>query len=96
MMTAIGDHVKLAERHGAVLAGRAEAISLRESLAHELAENGVVVLDFAGVETVSPSFADELFGRFVDSVGEDRVRFENLNAHLLAIASMIRRDRSDS
>lgn len=96
MMTAIGDHVKLAEGHGAVLAGRTQAISLRESLVRELDETGVVVLDFAGVETVSPSFADELFGRFVDSVGEDRVRFENLNPHLLSIARVVRRDRSAS
>lgn len=85
--------MKLSEKHGPVLAGRTQAIHLRELLASELREDGVVVLDFDGVETVSPSFADELFGRFVDAVGEENVRFENLNPHLRTVAEMFRRRR---
>jgi hypothetical protein len=93
MTTTLGGHVKLADEHGAVLTGRAQAIDLRQVLVRELDAEGCLVLDFEGVETVSPSFADELFGRFVDQVGEDNVRFVNLNAHLTAVANMIRRRR---
>lgn len=68
-------------------------MSLREELERELESEGVVVLDFIGVEGMSPSFADELFVRFVDRVGEDHVRFENMSAHLSNVATIVRRRR---
>lgn len=83
--------MRLAERHGPVLSGRTAAMALRKELEQELAEGGVAVLDFAGVEAISPSFADEVFGRFVARAGKDQVRFENLSGHLVNVERMVRR-----
>jgi len=91
MTTVAETCVKLAERHGRVLSGRPTAISLREELESEFRHEGVVVLDFESVEAISPSFADELFGRFVDRVGREHIRFENLSPHLLEVERMVRR-----
>lgn len=91
MTTATGGQVRLADTQGPVLTGRSAAIDLREQLLTELDDDGRIVLDLEGVETVSPSFADELFGRFVDAVGEANVTFENMNAHLADVAAMVRR-----
>lgn len=86
-------HVRLAETKGANLSGRMRAINLREALETELDRDGVVILDFEGVEGMSPSFADELFVRFVDKVGEDRVKFENMSEQLVGIAAVVQRRR---
>lgn len=91
MTTVVGGFVKLAETQGAVLTGRVNAIELREDLLREVDPDGKITLDLEGVEAVSPSFADELFGRFVDAVGEENVEFVNLNAHLQTVLSMVRR-----
>lgn len=88
--------MKLAERHGSVLSGRIFAAELAEEVLSQAEENGVVVFDFAGVETVSPSFADELFGKLVVRVGPDRVRFENLSPHLQAVSQLARLGRERS
>lgn len=83
--------MKLAELHGPVLSGRTTAIALRTQLQEEFAGRGVVVLDFEDVETMSPSFADELFDRFVDEIGEDHVEMANLSPHLSVVADIVRR-----
>jgi hypothetical protein len=91
MTTLTGAQLRLAEQHGPVLSGRVVAMKLRSDLEYELGHNGVAVLDFEGVEAISPSFADELFNRLVDQLGEDRVEFANLNEHLRTVAMMVRR-----
>lgn len=90
-ISARGAHVRLVELHGPVLSGRTTAIELRARLRDELDATGIIELDFSDVETMSPSFADELFGRFVLEVGEDRVRLTNLNPHLVAVADIVSR-----
>lgn len=85
--------MKLAERHGTVLTGRQFAASLVEEIAAETSSGTPVIVDFKGVETVSPSFADELFGKLVARVEPDQVRFENLSGHLETVARLARLGR---
>lgn len=84
--------MRLADRGGAVLSGRTFAIELRTDLAAELDAGDLVVLDFSEVEAVSPSFADEIFGKFIDEVGEDRVRLVNMSQHVEMVRRIVRRN----
>lgn len=86
--------MKLSERGDAVLTGRLEAQKVRASLREELLHSQLVTLDFAGIEGMSPSFADEIFVRLVADVGADRVRFENLSGHLQQVAATVQRRRA--
>src|SRR4051812_19332276 len=55
--------VRPADEQGPVLASRGRAARLREEIEAALEAGEVVTVDLAGVETVSPSFADELFAK---------------------------------
>jgi anti-anti-sigma regulatory factor len=74
--------ISLVEEHGSLLAGRFLGLELRQQV-EEHAGNGEVVVDLAGVEMVSPSFADEFFAK-LDSqlVGSGRVRLINVRPDL--------------
>jgi hypothetical protein len=85
--------VKLAERYGPVLTGRVVAERIVEDAIAEVAAGGTVVLDFEDVRAVSPSFADELFGKLAMRIDTDRVRFENLSDHLESVAKMAEQQR---
>ena len=80
--------MKLAEIHGPVLAGRAAAERIVKDVVAEIAHGDCVVLDFEGVQAVSPSFADELFGKLTTRVDVHRVQFSNLSEHLSSVARM--------
>jgi hypothetical protein len=88
--------VKLAEEQGSVLTGRASAAQLVERVVAEVAAGEIVVLDFDGVQAVSPSFADELFGKLATRLQGDRVRFANLSDHLESVARMAEQQRRAS
>ncbi|HUA10599.1 MAG TPA: STAS-like domain-containing protein [Solirubrobacteraceae bacterium] len=61
--------IRLASEFGAVLLGRTSAEGLRTRVERAArAGNQHVVLDFEGVITVSPSFADELFAKLDPAV----------------------------
>lgn len=85
--------MKLADRYGPVLTGRGLAERILSEVADEAAAGGVVELDFARVEAVSPSFADELFGKLPRRVSAERIRFLNLSPHLSAVAKMAEQHR---
>lgn len=85
--------MKLAESHGRVLIGRATAAHIVERVSAEIARGSTVVLDFAGVKAVSPSFADELFGKLTRRADAARVRFVNLSNHLEMVARMAEQHR---
>jgi hypothetical protein len=89
--------LKLSAELGSVLVGRLPGAELRERI-EEVARSGeVVVLDFADVIVLSPSFADEVFARLDPSLVESgSVRFENLDDDLLEVASFLRRARATS
>lgn len=67
------------------------AIELRAQLTAHVREHGNVILDFENVEAISPSFADEIFGRFIDDVGSDRVEMVHLTDHIELVSRMVRR-----
>ncbi|GAC1030272.1 hypothetical protein thsps21_10990 [Pseudomonas sp. No.21] len=55
------------------LASRNLASKERSALYHKLKDHGQVVIDLTGVESISESFADELFGVLVLEKGFDFV-----------------------
>jgi hypothetical protein len=87
--------MRLAEEHGNVLGGRDLAEAIRADVVRRVEAGEEVVIDLEGVLTVSPSFADELFGKLPASVG-DRVHFENVSDHLQSVAEMARAGRSEN
>ena len=79
---------KLADRYGAVLAGRQPATEIREEVERLVRSGEAVTVDLEGIVTMSPSFADELFGKLAANVGAGAVHFEHLEGHLAVIAEM--------
>src|SRR4051812_44711061 len=96
MPTATTHTMKLAEEHGAVLTGRQSAAKIAEQIIEQIAMGRCVEVDFDDVRAVSPSFADELFGKLTTRVDMRHVRFTNLSAHLESVARMARQHRRDS
>lgn len=73
------------ETLGDVLVGRDSAAELRERVERrvEIGEN--VILDFAGVSLLAPSFADELLAKLPAGTLGGRVRVEHLDASSAAL-----------
>jgi hypothetical protein len=89
--------IRPADELGSVLAGRAEATVLRTHVEHLARSDDPVIVDFAGVLTASPSFADEFFAKLDPALLEDgRVVFEHVSASLAAIARYARASRGTS
>jgi hypothetical protein len=80
--------IRPAEDFGPVLTGRSAAAGLRQRIEVEAMEGDGVVIDFEGVEAVSPSFADELFAKLPTEFS-DRVRFENVGSDLAALMRFV-------
>ena len=59
---------------GTHLSSRSTGRELRGQLIRLVERDGEVQLDFAGVQTVSHSFADELLGVLIQRLGEDWFR----------------------
>jgi anti-anti-sigma regulatory factor len=55
--------IRLAEQIGSVLLGRGNAERFRQRVERAAESNEHVILDFEGILTISPSFADELFAK---------------------------------
>jgi|SRR5215467_14970173 len=90
--------LKPAEELGPVLAGRNVAASLRDRVEAALGRGEEVLLDFDGVDAMSPSFADELFAKLSvrPGPGNDRVRFEHLRDDQIALVEYVLRGRPSS
>lgn len=69
---------KPADEHGSVLTSRGRAAVLRAAIEHALASGEEVVVDLDGVTTVSPSFADELFGKLAEHQESGRLQFTHV------------------
>jgi len=82
-----------AEDFGGVLASRPLAAQLREQV-EQRARHEPVAISFAGVETVSPSFADELFAKLdQELVSSGRVTFIDVDDDIEAIIRTVSRRR---
>lgn len=88
--------IRPADELGPVLASRSVAATLRDRIQAAADQGSIVVLDFEGVEVMSPSFADELFAKTKPPIGSStdaRIRVENLREDLQALAEYVRRGR---
>lgn len=91
--------IKPADELGPVLASRSVAATLRSRIETAVGQGSWVVLDFEGVEVMSPSFADELFAKTNPPIGtstDAQIRVENLREDLQALAEYVRRGRGPS
>jgi hypothetical protein len=86
--------IRPADELGPVLAGRGLAAALRARVEASLKSEGSVVIDFAGVESMSPSFADELFAK-LPAPHEERVKFEHLSDDLQSLVQFVIEGRSE-
>jgi len=84
--------IKLADEFGPVLAGRVTAVGIREEIESLARQGEDVVIDLDGVEAISPSFADELFGKLPAAVKES-ITFQGGSPFLEHIARMARTSR---
>jgi hypothetical protein len=71
----------VAKEYGSDISSRFRASQLREEAVRFAVAGDFVELDFAGVRTISESFADELFGVLVEERGEEwfRARVKVIN-----------------
>lgn len=89
--------IRAAEELGQVLSGRFQAEELRQRIETAVAAGGSVVIDFEGVEAMSPSFADELFAKMPpELLDSGRVRFERLDEDLTTLARFVVEGRHPS
>lgn len=87
--------IRPADDLGSILSGRAVAADLRETVERALDSGQRVVIDFSGVDIISPSFADELFAKLPQvAVASGRVRFVNLDDDLGSLARFVAAGRS--
>lgn len=99
-MTTLALHlmtIRLSDEFGAVLVGRGAAKRLRLRIEEAARVNGEgVMLDFEGVLTVSPSFADELFAKLNPTLREaGRVQLQHMSPALESIARFVVAGRPD-
>jgi hypothetical protein len=82
--------LRLADDFGPVLTGRFLAEDLRRRIEEFVSSGDEVVLDFAGIEAMSPSFADELIAKLPqDALASNAVRFEHLDEDLRALVRFV-------
>lgn len=89
--------ISLATQFGSVLVGRTVAAEIRKRV--EVAAQDTdepVVLDFAAVLTISPSFADELFAKMSSDLrGSHKIKLVNMSPALESIARFVVAGRDD-
>lgn len=93
-MTTLAQHpmtIRLADEFGGVLLGRGNAERIRSRI--EDAARGTtepVIVDFEGIITVSPSFADELFAKLDPALrNSGRVEVRGMSPALESIARFV-------
>lgn len=87
--------IRPADEIGSVLAGRGEATVLRARIEQLAREDPPVTVDFSGVITASPSFADELFAKLDPGLIEGgEVVFEHVPPSVASIARYLRSVRA--
>lgn len=89
------DDMRLAEEHGSVLGGRVLGQEIRGRIVRQVERGACVVIDLEGVVAVSPSFADEIFGKLPLEVREDQVEFVNVSEELRDAQRMARAGRGN-
>jgi len=93
-MTTLTPHpmtIRLAEEFGGVLLGRGNAEQIRSRIEDAARGNDLpVIVDFEGILTVSPSFADELFAKLDPILRQSgRVEVRGMSPALESIARFV-------
>ncbi|MDW5595933.1 STAS-like domain-containing protein [Conexibacter stalactiti] len=89
--------IRPAQQLGSVLVGRDDAAALRKDVRRRAARGESVVLDFAGVDVLAPSFADELLGKLPrELLTTGSVRVEHLDPASAALAQVQTYARDES
>jgi hypothetical protein len=83
--------IRLADEFGAVLVGRGTAERIRTRIEREAhSHDEPVILDFEGILTVSPSFADELFAKLDPAFRQSgQVEVKGMSPALQSIARFV-------
>ena len=89
------EKMRLADKHGEVLGGRVLGEEIRIEIVRRVSAGEKVLVDLDGVNAISPSFADEVFGKLLAEVDPDKVEFVNVSDQILAVANMARAGRSN-
>ena len=89
--------ISLAKQYGPNLGGRGIGARVRADIQGFLT-NEAVTIDFSGVQLLSHSFADEVFGKLAEQHGvaifKSRVLVRNISDFDKAILSSVVRDRA--
>ena len=75
-------------KYGSILVTRALGAQVRQELLAEMAKNDKVVLDFAGVEMVGNSFADECLGKLLLEISLEDLKQHTTFNHLTGISKV--------
>lgn len=85
--------IEVLQHYGSQLLTRETGIALRADIATALAGGGIVAVQLQGVEDVTPSVADECFGKLAASLGRDefdrRVRLTGASALMLRLIQLV-------
>jgi hypothetical protein len=80
----------VADEAGLVLSGRTLGALLREQIEELAKQHSEVIVDFAGIEVVTPGFADELFAKMTPSlVDTGRIRFAHLHGDVSVLRDLV-------
>lgn len=68
-----------------------EALAAIEPLLKTIVENAIIELDFAGVITLTPSWADEFITKLKERFGERVILLDTENPSVVATLSILKR-----
>lgn len=75
------------EAFGSFLSGRDQGASMRAQIENLRFAADVVCVDLDGVEMMTPSFADEAFGRIAGALQDESVELRNVPSAIEALVS---------
>jgi hypothetical protein len=78
---------------GPDVSGRGHGQTIRESVEPDATE---VIFDCAGVESMSPSFADEVFGKLAELPERPSMRVINAPSDIVALIRFAVQERTDA
>jgi hypothetical protein len=81
--------IKLLDEQGPVITGRSAATRIRERIETDMQSVDEVIVDFAGILTISPSAGDELFAKLRTNAPGGHVRFVNMPEAVEALARYV-------
>jgi hypothetical protein len=92
-MNAMSSHPFLLAQFGTCLTTRDMAVPIRSNLEQVLACHGLVEIDFSKIEVITPSFADELLGVLIETIGAQKfktsIRFAGVREDIKRLVNLV-------